>query len=798
MGRHEDRLRPAERLTIAVALPLPFQAPFSYGLPDGKTVERGARVLVPFGKRRVVGVALGPAAAQTDAEIKDVLEVIDEEPLVTPPLLDLAAWVADYYLTPPGECYRLIFPPEGVRASRAIARLAVAATEAPDDELVQALADGPLPVSTLTRRLGKDPTSHLARLRRAGIVVIAQEIDAPTFTEIRLAWLADPTVEPKGKPQTELLARLRAAGAAVPVADLVRDHPSWRKPLDALVAGGAVRISLERRERAPEGLPLREVAARELTADQQAAVGPIVEAVEARRFETFLLHGVTGSGKTEVYFAAIERALTLGRGGIILVPEIALTPLLRRAATSRFGATVTVLHSEMSPGERHDQWWRIRDGVAQVVIGARSAIFAPVADLGLIVVDEEHESSYKQEESPRYHARDVAVMRGKLEGAPVVLGSATPSLESYTNATAGKYRRLTLPTRIGPRGMPDITVIDRRAALRTGDDPVVTAPLLDALTACLDRREQALILLNRRGYATSLLCRECATPAVCPNCSVSLTVHGAGRVVDCHYCGHHARTPPACGACKGEYLRLTGFGTEKVVEVLQGMLPQARIDRIDRDLAARRGAVAQRLAAFEAGELDVLVGTQMIAKGHDFPRVTVVGVVDADVGLGMPDFRAAERSFQLLTQVAGRAGRADLKGAVLLQTHLPDHYALTLACAQDYGHFFEREMEFRRTMAYPPTGALLNILVKDRDVVRAAEAARLIGVRLREMASGRYRVLGPAPAPLARLRQEHRFQLLLKGHRATMREAVRRVLVERYGAMRWGGVVVDIDPVSIM
>jgi primosomal protein N' (replication factor Y) len=783
---------------LSVAVSLPFQAPFSYSLRDGVDVPHGARVLVPFGKRRVIGVSLGTTEAKPEGELKEILEVVDEAPLVTQPLLDLAAWVAEYYLTAPGECYRMIFPPDGVRASRAVARLNVPAESTPDDELVQMLLDGPLAVSTLARRLKKDPTSRLARLRKAGIVVVEQELEGQTFTEIRMAWLADPDAEAKGKPQAELLSRLKETGAAVAVADLVRDHPHWRKTLDALVQRGAVRITTERRERSPEALPLREQAPRELTADQTAAVAPIVEAVEARRFETFLLHGVTGSGKTEVYFAAVERALALGRGGIILVPEIALTPLLRRAAMSRFGGTVTVLHSEMSPGERHDQWWRIRDGVAQVVIGARSAVFAPVADLGLIVVDEEHESSYKQEESPRYHARDVAVMRGKLEGAPVVLASATPSLESYRNASAGKYRMLTLPTRIGPRGMPEITVIDRRQALRTGDDPIVTAPLLDALTACLDRREQALLLLNRRGYATSLLCRECATPAVCPNCSVSLTVHGAGRVVDCHYCGHHARTPPACAACKGEYLKLTGFGTEKVVEVLKGMLPEARIDRIDRDLATRRGAIAERLAAFEAGELDVLVGTQMIAKGHDFPRVTVVGVVDADVGLGMPDFRASERCFQLLTQVAGRAGRADLKGAVLLQTHLPDHYALTLACAQDYAQFFEREMEFRRTMAYPPHGALVNLLVRDRDLVRAAEAARVLGARLREMADGRYRVLGPAPAPLAKLRQEHRFQLLLKGNRATMREAVRRALVERYGPMRWGGVVVDVDPINIM
>jgi primosomal protein N' (replication factor Y) len=785
-------------LVVSVALPLPFLAPFSYRMPEGVAVpERGARVLVPFGSRKVVGVAVGPGEAG-GRDLKAVLEVVDEEPLVLPPLLDLAAWVAEYYLAPPGECYRLAFPPEGVRASRAVARLVGEPGDMSGDPVLDLLRDGPLPVSTLARRLGHDPVSRLARLRKAGVVVVDQQIAQPTFSEVRLAWVVDATAEVKGKAQREVLDALRDAGVAVPVPDLVRDHSSWRGALDGLVKRGIVRLTTERRARNPEGLPLRPVAERDLTADQATALSAIAEAVAASAFETFLLHGVTGSGKTEVYFRAAEQTLAQHRGVLILVPEISLTPLLRRAAESRFGPTVTVLHSEMSDGERHDQWWRIRDGDARVVVGARSAVFAPVADLGLIVVDEEHEGAYKQEDSPRYHGRDVAVMRGKLEGAPVVLGSATPSVESYTNATKQKYRMLRLPTRIGIHGMPKVTVLDRRAALRSGDDPVITAPLLDALVHCLERKEQALLLLNRRGYATSLLCRECATPLICPNCSVCLTVHGAGRVVDCHYCGHHARTPPACAACRGEYLRLTGFGTEKVVEIVKALLPEARTDRIDRDLAMRRGAVAQRLAAFEAGELDILVGTQMIAKGHDFPRVTVVGVVDADVGLGMPDFRAAERTFHLLTQVAGRAGRADLSGEVLLQTHLPNHYALSLACAQDYETFFEREMEFRRTMGYPPQGALLNLLVRDRDFHRGSDRAGVLAGKLRALNDGRYRVLGPAQAPLARLRQEHRFQVLLKGNRASMRDAAKRALVEIYGTMRWEGMVVDVDPVNIM
>ncbi|HZM49183.1 MAG TPA: primosomal protein N', partial [Vicinamibacteria bacterium] len=535
----------------------------------------------------------------------------------------------------------------------------------------------------------------------------------------------------------------------------------------------------------------------EPTPDQESVLAPILAALGAG-FAPFLLHGVTGSGKTEVYFRAIERTLEQGRSALLLVPEIALTPLLVRAAVGRLGRVVSVLHSELSAGERHDQWWRLREGEARVAIGARSAVFAPLTELGLVVVDEEHEGAYKQDESPRYHGRDVAVMRARLEGAVAVLGSATPSLESNHNAVSGKYQRLVLPRRIGSQGMARVDVVDRRQTLKAGGDPILTPPLREALAERLARKEQALLLLNRRGYATSLLCRECGMQAMCPNCSVALTLHKGGRVALCHYCAYETSAPRACGSCKGEYLRLTGYGTEKVLEAVRAALPTARVERLDRDLAVRRGAVARVLASFEAGETDILVGTQMIAKGHDFPRVTLVGVVDADVGLGLPDFRAAERTFQLLTQVAGRAGRADLPGEVILQSHLPDHYALQYACAQDYDAFYGREMEFRRTMAYPPAAALVNIVLRAKEQAEGAAAADVLAARLRAQARGNFRVLGPAFAPLARLRQEHRFQVLLKGRRKAMRDAVREALVERYGDVRWPGVAVDVDPVTIM
>jgi primosomal protein N' (replication factor Y) len=787
---------------VAVALPLPFEAPFTYRLAEGAPeAPRGARVVVPFGRRRAIGVVLGPAQAPSGVALKDVHDVLDDVPLVDPPLLDLALWMAEYYLAPPGECLRLVMPPAGIRASRAIVRLAspeASDERAAEDPVLAALRGGPLKVSTLARRLGRDPAGRLLRLRQEGAVELVQDLRAPGFRNVQVAVRTASEVHPRGVAQAEGLARLDAAGGRARVADIVRDRPSLRGALARLEELGAIRLEDERDVRGPETLAGGRDLRPEPTTDQAEALRMIEATLDGGGFRPFLLHGVTGSGKTEVYFRAAERALATGRGALILVPEIALTPMLVRAAVLRFGDVVAVQHSELSAGERHDQWWRIREGDAPIVVGARSAVFAPLPALGLVVVDEEHESAYKQEDSPRYHARDVAVMRARLEGVTVVLGSATPSLESYSNALKAKYALLRLPRRISARGLPAVEIVDRRAVLKAGGDPILSPTLRDALAARLERREQSLLLLNRRGWATSLVCRECGQQALCPNCSVCLTLHEAGRSALCHYCAHRIDAPRACSSCRGAYLKLQGFGTEKVVEAVKAALPKARVARLDRDLASRRGALSRTLAAFEAGETDVLVGTQMIAKGHDFPRVTLVGVIDADVGLGLPDFRAAERTFQLLTQVAGRAGRADLAGEVILQSHWPDHYALGLACAQDYEGFFEREMEFRRTMGYPPVTALVNLVLRAKDAEAGAKDAEALARGLRQAAPGRYRVLGPAFAPLARLRGEHRFQILLKGRRAPMRETVRAVLVERFGESRWPGIAVDVDPVSVM
>jgi primosomal protein N' (replication factor Y) len=477
-----------------------------------------------------------------------------------------------------------------------------------------------------------------------------------------------------------------------------------------------------------------------------------------------------------------------------------LTPAVAGQFRDAFGGRVAIQHSGLSDGERHDQWQRIRRGAAggiDIVVGTRSAVFAPVENVGLIIVDEEHDGSYKQEESPRYHGRDLAIVRGQRSRALVVLGSATPSMESYHHAMTGKYERVVLEKRVLDRPMAAVTVVDMREEMASeGPDVVLSRALVSALQQRLERREQSLVLLNRRGFATAVFCRQCAGTLDCPNCSVSLVVHGDGqaRRARCHYCNYTARVPKACPLCAGPYLEQTGFGTERVEREVARACPGARVARLDRDAIRRRGALGNLLTRFRDGDIDVLVGTQMIAKGHDFPRVTLVGVVSADVGLGMADFRASERTFQLLTQVAGRAGRGEQAGEAIVQTLFPDHYSVRLACRQDYPAFYEREIDFRRKMRYPPHVALINIVVRAGTFAGAMDDASDVAQKLR---ATDFHVLGPAPAALGKLRGEYRAQILMKGgRRKVMREALTAALATRPDLKK--RVVVDVDPLSVL
>ena len=536
----------------------------------------------------------------------------------------------------------------------------------------------------------------------------------------------------------------------------------------------------------------------QLTSDQSTAFEAIRN---GHGFQTLLLHGVTGSGKTEVYMRAVEHFIAAGKSSLILIPEIALTPQLTDRFSQRFPRRIATLHSSLTKRQRIDEWLRIYAGEASIVIGTRSAVFAPLENLGLIVVDEEHETTYKQEEVPRYNARDTAVMRAKLARAVVVLGSATPSMESFHNAESGKYRQLSLTTRVEDRAVPDVEIVNMREEYAAeGKQVVFSRRLLQAVAARLERHEQTMILLNRRGYAAFLLCRRCGYNFQCNACSVAMTYHRSIDKLLCHYCGLARRPPARCPECDSEYIHYVGEGTERLEHDLTKLYPDARIGRVDRDTMRHMRDFERVLGGFRDGEIDVLVGTQMIAKGHDFPRVTLVGVIGADAPLAFPDFRAAERTFQLLTQVAGRSGRGDQKGEVVIQSYFPDHYTFQLAVTQRFEDFYARETRYRKAMFYPPFTALAGVMVVDRDPSRAATLARTVGEFLDSVRTNAIRILGPAPAPLEKIKRVHRHQLLIK---SASRSALHHMLsrLEQYIEEQKIGptrVTIDVDPVSLL
>jgi primosomal protein N' (replication factor Y) len=537
-----------------------------------------------------------------------------------------------------------------------------------------------------------------------------------------------------------------------------------------------------------------------LNAEQKLALAEIWRWLVAGKFAAGLLHGVTGSGKTEVYLGAIEAAISRGKTAIVLVPEIALTLWVGRLVRARFGETVAVLHSGLPDVERAREWWRVRHGQASIVVGTRSAVFAPLENLGLIIVDEEQETSYKQEETPRYNGRDVAVYRARLEGAVALLGSATPSLETYHNARSGKYHLLELTSRVENRPLADVRIVDLREEFRQQHKAApVSESLRAAIALRLEEKTQAMVLINRRGYSWSLLCRSCGAFVQCENCSIALTYHKSRQRLECHYCGYAIRPPKKCPKCNGEYMYFVGDGAERVEEYLREKFPAARIARLDRDTVRTKREYQQVLGAFADGELDVLVGTQMVAKGHDFQRVTLVGVVAADLALGRPDFRAAERTFQLLTQVAGRAGRGELAGEVLVETYYPEHYAIQLAVRQDYVSFYEKEAHFRRMLHYPPFTALASVLVRDRKIENAIRWSRALAGYFAPFENRGVKILGPAAAPLARLRKDYRFQFVLKSPKRSALSLALSGALDFCDAKKIPdtAVIVDVDPTSL-
>ena len=609
--------------------------------------------------------------------------------------------------------------------------------------------------------------------------------------------------QPPGRRQQAALAALADSSTGI-AARLLADLGITADTIRRLTERGLTRIEVRQVERDPFQHSSNDVVASRsidigltLTPDQEAAFVRLSGMALAERFGVALLHGVTGSGKTELYLRLAKSVHERGRRVLVLVPEIALAPTIAQMFRTVFCERVAIQHSGLSEGERHDQWHQIRRGQVDIVVGTRSAVFAPIENLGLIIVDEEHDGSYKQEEIPRYHGRDAAIVRGRQMEALVVLGSATPSMESYNNTVRGRYQRVVLPQRVFERPLPTVRIVDMRAELATeGADTVLSVQLLGGLTERLKRGEQSLVLLNRRGYAASVLCRQCGQTLECPNCSVTLTFHRTVGRVSCHYCSYSQTRPKVCPSCAGPYLERVGFGTERIEAEISRTFPEANVARLDRDSARRRGAAASILNRFARQDINILVGTQMIAKGHDFPAVTLVGVISADVGLGLADFRAAERTFQLLTQVTGRAGRGDTPGEAVIQTFYPEHYSINFACRQSYVPFFEAEMNYRSSMRYPPVVAMINAVMRAPKIGDAMSGANELAGELRAV-KGDFEVLGPAPAPISRLRGEYRAQIFMKGrNRPAMREALQEILGRHPHLRR--RVTVDVDPLTML
>jgi primosomal protein N' (replication factor Y) len=757
-----------------VALPVPVDRVFTYELPYTlrHRVRPGCRVVAPFGSRKLTGVVVRTHNT-ANGKSREILGLRDEEPVLDADLLELARWIAEYYCAPIGEVLKGMLPLSGETRRSTIYSLTSAGREVARQLII---------------RPDSDPSFQ--------ILAALAERERP-LESLKIEFQIRPAEGSKlKKSEREVIAFLELHPGPHNLATLAKSVTSASEAARSLARRDLIRLTVE----GPAFPTGYERPIPQLNPHQQAAFEAIRTALSAPEFKAFLLQGVTGSGKTEVYLSSIEAALAAGRNALLLVPEIALTPAVAGQFFHRFGKQVAILHSAFGDSERAGQWRRIRNGEARVVVGTRSGVFAPVQNLGLVIVDEEHDGSYKQQETPRYHGRDVAIVRARNANAVVVLGSATPSIETRYNSDHGRYTILQLPERIAQRPMPQVRIIDMRTEfLETKRQSTFSRALLEEMEARLKNGEQTILLLNRRGFSSFMVCRQCGERMLCENCSVVLTLHRRDRRMLCHMCGFAEKVPEACPKCGSDQIQFLGTGSERVEDELHQHLPTARIARLDRDSASAKGAFENILQSFRDRDTDILVGTQMIAKGHDIPNVTLVGVVLADIGLSMPDYRAAERSFQLLTQAAGRAGRGSVPGQVLIQTLNPDHYAIRFAAEQDYEGFFRKELEFRKHLRYPPFAACANIIVRAENQEEALRLSSELGFLLNP-APPQVRVMGPAEAPVLRVRNEFRYQIFLKAARRTvLRETIKtiRAYAEKE-KWRATSMVIDVDPINLM
>jgi primosomal protein N' (replication factor Y) len=761
-------MKEAQKLA-RIIVPAPLKEPLIYSIPQSleHQIAPGIRVLVPLQKRTVTGIVLGFVAENSIARTKPIIAPLDHQPVLDQQLLELAHWISRYYLTSLGEVVAAMMPPNSRRQSQ---------------RTVVLERTGPVITDELDKKILRELEQRKGRMT---VKALARRFSSPTIERV--------------------LARLESLSAVRIEEHLARQR---RDKIESLPAAS--------RESSP---PL---ARFNLTAEQDGALRAIDGRLRTGGFETFLLHGVTGSGKTEIYLRAMERAGEMGRRSLILIPEISLTPQLLDRLAARFPGKIGALHSALTNAERWTQWRRIARGNVDIIVGARSAVFAPIPDLGLIVVDEEHDPSYKQEEGLRYNGRDVAVVRGKLLDCPVILGSATPALESYENCRQHRYRLLEITQRVERRSLPEIEAIDLRARVQPPksspdsaqstvapdgknlDRQLISGTFVGALRENFRVGRQTLIFLNRRGFANFLQCTSCGHVWRCPYCSVTLTLHLKQKRLSCHHCDYRRPPTEICPECKNATLTGIGSGTERIEQALRQLVPQARVARMDRDTTARRGSHETLIRQWEKGEIDILVGTQMITKGHDVLGVTLVGALLADLSLNLPDFRAAERTFQLLSQVAGRSGRGSDPGRVIIQTYAPDHYAIQFLVAHDYKGFFAAESEFRRALNYPPFSRLVSLRLDGPKLEEVEKRAHTLATKLRELqhCQPRFRehieVLGPAAAPIERLRNRYRWQLLLRSKQNTALLQFARQARELLPPSRSVRLHIDVDPYTML
>ncbi|PIK28714.1 primosomal protein N' [Bacillus pumilus] len=765
--------------------------PFDYRVPDRfkDLVKPGMRVVVPFGPRKIQGFVtrVKDVTDVKTGNIKDIVDLFDLSPVLTDELLELSHWLTEKTLS-----YHIT----------ALQSMLPAAMKAKYEKEIQVLSDEELPQSLkelfgqqesiLYADIPPDQLKHIQKHVQKGHLEVRYHVSQKSGKKkVRMLQVVvskerleekQQQLKKNAVKQKELLSFLLQASETTFLAkDLQQQTGASSQTLKTFIREGLLTESYEEIYRDPYAdREFKQSDSLDLTTEQAAAAKHIHQAVSDHQHETFLLHGVTGSGKTEIYLQTIDHVLQKGKEAIVLVPEISLTPQMVQRFKERFGSNVAVLHSGLSTGEKYDEWRKIHRKEVKLVVGARSAVFAPFENLGMIIIDEEHESSYKQEEMPRYHAKDVAIERARRHQCPVVLGSATPSLETYARAKKGVYTLLTLKQRVNQQQMPHVSVIDMREELRNGNRSMFSEELMLRLKEVLERKEQAVLFLNKRGYSSFVMCRDCGYVEQCPHCEISLTYHRYQKRLKCHYCGHEAPVPAECPECHSEHIRYFGTGTQRVEEELTKVLPEARVIRMDVDTTSRKGAHEKLLTSFGNKEADILLGTQMIAKGLDFPDVTLVGVLSADTSLHIPDFRSSEKTFQLLTQVSGRAGRHEKAGSVIIQSYTPSHYSIELTKQHDFEAFYEQEMLHRRHQSYPPFYFLAMVTVSHEEVTKAAHVADQIVQFLKMNCAPNTRILGPAASPIAKIKDRYRYQCVIKYKRENELASLLRKIQDHY------------------